>query len=421
MRLVSESMSKGISNSLSISYLVVILILIAAIARLLMPGINKLMLYGVIPLLLLWRIHVHPGLFRNKYIKIYSLLIVWLLFVSLNATSYALAMNSMKTIVGGYMLSIIFYSLSSSNKKYSPWIFSAYIIALIGMIYFLYQRGELLAVDIEEERLDNDEVNANDIAYFLFYTTISVTVISWHSPIFRKWIWLGTYVAVAAGALWLALITASRQIIVFVLPFLLLSMGYRYFHGKPLYKYLIPLAVVVVAIGYIYNSYSSSMYEGSFLQRRMEHNLRDDTRAALLKDAINTGIDHPLLGVGPGNFILYSNDGGFSHCSYTELFAVSGVLGFILFTWLVVKFIRDQYLRYRETHDNLFMYLTIVGVAWACYNYLYAFYTSPWLIAFFFLLIGFSDNLFKQYKPIRNALPVYRDLSVWNGRDFSRR
>lgn len=63
-------------------------------------------------------------------------------------------------------------------------------------------------------------------------------------------------------------------------------------------------------------------------------------RLALIKEAINVWLSHPLVGVGLNNFSLYQNVGGelyYSHCNYVELLADIGIIGALFYYFLPVN------------------------------------------------------------------------------------
>lgn len=65
-----------------------------------------------------------------------------------------------------------------------------------------------------------------------------------------------------------------------------------------------------------------------------------ENRLALIKEAINVWLSHPLVGVGLNNFSLYQNVGGelyYSHCNYVELLADIGIIGALFYYFLPVN------------------------------------------------------------------------------------
>ena len=75
----------------------------------------------------------------------------------------------------------------------------------------------------------------------------------------------------------------------------------------------------------------------------------DVNRIEMVKDAFGVFKSHPIVGVGWNNYRLYSSSGTYSHCSYVEVLACTGVIGAALFYyWLyiavrnAVKFLREK-------------------------------------------------------------------------------
>jgi O-antigen ligase len=298
--------------------------------------------------------------------------------------------------MGGGIGSIIAYYLCSKKPSNSYWIFFGYILLLASTIYYLHTQDLLITLDSDSERLEDELVNANDLAYYLFYVTIGWTIICCDKKLKTIFSILGNVVIIST-LLFLSIITASRQILMVVLPFYAYSIYFQYLQGRGSFRKILVAMVCCAAAFYIYSYFMDNMFEGSFLEKRMEIDIEDDTRGELLEDAINVGIHHPIFGVGPGNMIFYSNDGEFSHNSYLELFATSGIFGSILFICMIISFLKIQVRRYRETRNPMYLYLIVTMLTWALYNNLYVFYSGIWLITFFFVLCGFSDATYRRY------------------------
>lgn len=377
----------------NVNLIVIALLVLTFTARLMFPSLNSLCLYGVTPLLFVWSIFTNPATLKNKYNIIYTILLLWIFVTVGFATNLQIAVSTFKTIIGGYVMSILFYSLViRRDSEYDWWLLFCYILLLIVSIYYLNTSGDF-DIDVSSERLDNETVNANDLAYYLFYATIANSLMNWGARKTKKILTVAVDVFLVLVVLWLSIMTASRQLLVVVLPFILFSLVFKLMDGANIYQKVMWIGIITMAAILMMAQFTSTI-EGSYLQQRMEIDVQEDSRMLLLEDAINVGLEHPVLGVGPGNFVLYSNDGGFSHCSYTELFACSGFFAMVLFVLMTLRFICEQYTRYKKTHDKLFLYLFVVALAWAVYNVLYVFYLAPMLIAFLFLLVGYSDKFY---------------------------
>lgn len=76
-------------------------------------------------------------------------------------------------------------------------------------------------------------------------------------------------------------------------------------------------------------------------------------RARLLHDAINTGLNNPIFGVGLHNSMFYTAIGKYAHNNFAEIFADLGLIGFsifyslyILYGYRVVRFTKEKIRRY---------------------------------------------------------------------------
>mgnify|MGYP000923964025 CR=1 FL=1 len=356
---------------------------------------NQIFLWVIIPLLFVYCMSVYRAiLLKNKYIGIYIVILLWSLATCLIASDMFLALMQLRIMLSTFVLSIIFYSLSQ-NKRYLPWLYLTFLLIVLANYY--YVRNNILTdMVIGLERANDEKFNANELSYFLFYAICAVFVFG---EIFtddkRKLsrIFLFAFIAIIP---YFALITMSRQIFVIVIPFCLFSIIYRYnpFSSiKRLVVYGVLLAIFIFIIYYYY----LPLYEASIFVDRLSRDVTEDSRFALIVGGFLLGFQNPLLGVGPGNVLLYLN-GSFTHSSYAELFAASGLFPLVLFISLIAKFILEQWRRYRQTNDKLFMYFFMTGIFWAAYNWFYVFYSSFWLMCFLFLLIGHSNQRYKESK-----------------------
>jgi O-antigen ligase len=94
-----------------------------------------------------------------------------------------------------------------------------------------------------------------------------------------------------------------------------------------------------------------------------------EARKALLKKSIMTAVTHPLVGVGPGCFVLVDKGWHVAHNTYTELAAEAGILALVLFLmtmWASFKNIAEirKSERYREDPEiRLFTQALWAGLA----------------------------------------------------------
>ena len=384
---------------LKLDNIALLLIIVASISRLLIPQINTVMLFGVIPALYIWRTCNDTIMFGNRSVLVYTLLLFWNFVATVFADNPNQALDSLTSaILGAYLLSIIFYSISRKSQSHACWIMIAYWFILASSLFYLSSIGLIDSIDITTDRLNDDKVNANDLAYYTFYVICTIPLLFGIKNGNRKkpFLMYVLLVFMIYQTVQLALLTASRQFLLLVLPFAIFTLVFCASKGK-LSKIAIGSIVILVVFCAFAESYVLDKLDGSYLMARMETNIKDDSRTPLLIRAIEVGADNLLLGVGPGNFVNYT-DGHFSHNSYTELFACTGIIGMFLFIYIVALFISKQWEYYKKSKEPLFLYLFIFGVLWAGYNFLYAFYLSVWLMPFLYCIWGYSERMFATLK-----------------------
>ena len=150
---------------------------------------------------------------------------------------------------------------------------------------------------------------------------------------------------------------------------------------------MLVLVVLFVKIG-------ENIFAGSVLASRYVDS-DEDIRETLFKLAWKLGTENPILGIGAGNFVVYTQ-GPFSHSTYAELFACCGIVSAIVFILWLIQSTRIQWKRYKNTNDSYFLYMMLICIVWAAANIFYVYISSIWLLAFWGLILGSSDAYYKR-------------------------
>ncbi len=375
----------------------VMILVFAPSIRLMIPAANALVLYVLLPLIFLWALNRNKHLLSSKYIKKFIYFLLWLMFATILSTNVSHSISGLKPILAGFLISTVFYALAISKTKNGYYLLIAYVLLFVTTLWYLWRSGELISVDVLGERLNDELVNANDLAYYLFYVACAMILLFQYYKVKKIWSLL-SFVMLIVIAIWISLITASRQVLLVVVPYIGYCLYFQFFMGKKsTLQRVIPLLLLVLVVFLFIVPKIQDAISGSYLETRMETSVEDDTRTRVLKEAIHVGIEHPIFGVGPDCMTFFSSDGAFSHNSYSELFATSGVPSLILYLLLIFPILKSNLKRYKETKDSIFSFLFWTSLLWMAYNVLYVFYFSPWLIAFYFLLIGISDRRYSDY------------------------
>lgn len=377
-----------------LSGLAIAFLLFFALASFVFEGMQRTALWISVPSAAALAFLAVPHHKANVYMKLQIVLYLWVAFTALFAINVPIAVNQLRRLVVCFM-SIFAFNQLAKDYKLTKWLYIVYLVFYVGMVYYASTHILDSEFDYSEDRLDDDKLNANMIAYFTFFTTYIIFIMAemankpWGRILFR-WLFILSPIWSFAAAI----LTSSRQIIVIQVPLVLILFYIRYMKGRSRSSKVGFLIVALIA-GVVLIRQASSIYEGSNLSQRNEESYTEDSRIKLIKDAFEVGITHPLVGVGPGGFGKFKYGRSFSHCNYVELFANSGLLAMVLCIVMYWKFIKSQWRHYKQTKDKVFLIFLTFGLMYALDNVFYVFYTNTWLMAFFFLVAMHAENYYE--------------------------
>lgn len=376
-----------------------IILLYFAASVSLIDSLNPLALYGAIPLSFLISLSVGNSLKTNNYLKRLLVLILWVAATYFSAVYVEEANNQMKNLLGVFVLSMTIANLSS-DKRCVPWLYGVFIILLIQALVYANSHIMIEGFDTATDRLNDEKLNANTVAYYTFFVTFAIYELG-NSFLIKNRVIANIFrllfLAMYGVSFTVAILTGSRQVLIIQIPLLVLLTFIRYIEGASLKRKLLFVLIAAVACVASIDPITKS-YNNSYLKVRSETKAKDDVRALLLQDAIKVGCQHPIMGVGPGNYVRYSFNRHFSHCTYTELFANTGVIGALIYVSLLLMFITSQWKRFWKYRDKTYLVFLVCGLIYLFDNFFYVFYVDLWLIGFFILLASHSETYFNYKK-----------------------
>lgn len=357
-------------------------------------ALNKISLYALIPSAFILCLTQFSTRKYNGYIITLFVLYAWIAISSIWAVHTDLATRQLHQIVGVVMMIVIIAKLAS-NKAIIPYLYFAYIIAY-GAAWYYAQSHILSVLDISIDRMSDDKLNANTLAYYTFYYTFStfICVDLVDTDKWKRFFTILFFISIPLS-FYTAIMTGSRQVLVLQIPLTTFCLFQRYV--KLSTRSLVLLGVIFVALYFLYKIFGESIYDNSILKQRNDEDVKDDVRMTLLSDAFNVGLSHLFTGVGAGNFMRYTAERNFSHCTYLELFANTGIVGVILFIQVIYRYIKNQYLRYRSTDNRMFISFLMFGLFFSFDNVFYVFYPDMLLISFFVLVLSHSESYWYNY------------------------
>lgn len=376
--------------------LIIVCLIFAAFASLASDSTNSIALYFAIPMAFIVSFLKNKGLRTNKYNGYLMIMYVWVALSSLWATNSSGATQELHQILGVVLLCYIM-AANAKSKNMIMWLYLVFVALYLGA--WNYAATHMLVdIDISSdmERMNDEKLNANTMAYYTFFITYIIFIFGEmaESPRIRK-ILRYTFFLTIPMSFYVALVTASRQVLVMQVPLIIYFLYSRYFtKTKNNVKVVFVLAII---LGYFaLNNFVTNIYESSFLKQRSETALLEDSRWLLAKDAFEVGCQHWLTGVGAGNYVYYSYNKHFSHNTFLELFANTGIIGVSIYIYVLFVFLRKQWKQYRDTKDKMFLTFFIFGVAFFFDQFFYVYYTDLWLMSFFVLVATHSESYYQS-------------------------
>lgn len=261
-----------------------------------------LSLYVAIPLFIIYCFRYYFSDIRGcKQWGAYVFLIVWMFLSCLVSDEPEPALRRMIPITASFLLAFSSYSITK-NSKYSGIMYFSYIALLGYLLYVNISRGEFVGsfdYSNELERKNNMKLNANDYAYYMLFATMSLKMLTDVLGDKLRAIWkLFFYVLFMALSFYVALLTASRQVLTLQIPLFLFIIFYDFLwtkkSGNAIILFVI-ITAIIVALPIIVDLYSNS-----YLATRSQVTYQEDIRSQLLQRAVDQGFTEPIFGVGLG-------------------------------------------------------------------------------------------------------------------------
>lgn len=392
--LKQNNMRNGININDIRSFVIILCLWFAAFANLYSEAANSIALYGVLPIAFCLCFFQEGRIAKYQYLKILIALILWILFSYLWAQYKEAAVVQFKQLLGTFIIAYI-YTITSQNIKLTPYLYITYIILFAGACIYA-QKYILIDMVSDTDRLDDDKLNANTLAYFLFYVTFAFFELKrFVNKWFTKRLIEVCFILMIPVTFIVAILTASRQVLIIQIPLITILLYIRYLRKTKIITKIIFLVVALTGV-LLAAPYVSDIYEDSYLKTRNEININEDSRTLLLKNAINVGNEYFPFGVGPANYTFYSPNGLFSHNTYAELYANEGIVGLCLYLWLVILFIRRQWKRYWVSRDKQYLIFFVFGIIYIVDGFFYVFYPHLWLMGFFMLVASHSEVYYRE-------------------------
>jgi len=385
-------------------FIVMILLFVVFIPSSFNHDINIISLNVIIPLLFFYSIYKSSYLFgKFRAFRLFLVLFCWMLLSGIVATDTDLYLNEIKKILQCFMFIFVLIRFSRSNFRYIYYFYVLYIIKFIYIFYYAYQNG-LFTVDVNSERFNLDELNANVFGYFGFFGLVGSFLLATYTQKLQKTFYNILFFIIFGLVITAGILAASRAtLLISVIAFGLLMM-IKYLYPITI-RSLIPIVLMVLSMVFIGKNLDNTL-QNSFVKGRFD--TKEDSRFELLSKAFDVGKDNLVLGVGSGNFVLYNQTRQFSHNSFAELWANNGVVALILFVLILAHALKKirEYLKLGGNKKNA-LYFLVIWASYCVYNFFYVFYINFFMLAFIFLIMMHLEYL----KIVRVSLIKKNQLS----------
>lgn len=390
-----EDLTLKIQTKQRVSILAVILLFIIFVPSTFSMAFTQVSLYILIPLLFLFSVITNPRLILNYKPIIYLILLYfWSVITLTMSRDMSYSLREIRQITGVLLMCCVIIYFCFVNPKF---IYVFYLLFIARFIYIFYHAYTNNLFN-PYERFNIEQINANEFGYYGFFSIFSAFFL-WQSArhkLLKTFLFvlfilclvlsvLSCFYAASRAGMAFSLLTAAGLLLIY------------YFY--PLSKRTVYGIIILIIAGMTLVPVLSYNYQGSILQRRFQiQDIESESRYSLIVKALEVGYQNPVLGVGPGNFRLYTVNNAFSHCSYTELFANNGIIALGLFiAILYYYFKKNKKLFYDEHSDqkNAIYFYCFIAI-YALYNLFYVFYLNLFMLGFFFLVLAHLEITIKQ-------------------------
>ena len=392
------------TNTISINLLLVLLLVLGVTFGAFNNTVNYIFLYLIMPIVFIYCFFTSQNTFKNYYVKVFLILVIWsCISTVIKSENFDYSYNVLTSMIMTLMFCFSMIALAKKNERNITLFYLLILSFYIVNWYYAIFHFDLLSANIslvvfDEQSLIYEKINANRWGYFTLFLTFA-TFIYGELAQSNKWrrnyriIFLMFLLVVFFNALY----TGSRQVLILNIPLYFILLFYRY--KKTIFSPKIIIRIVVIIIFVIMlGQRIKTTYEISSIKNRFDSTiLKEDARFHLMTKAFNYGIENPIFGIGPGNMEFRENV--ISHCSYSEIFAETGIFGLFLYMLIIFGCYLEQIKRYRETQDKVFLYFSIYTLFYALNNFFYVFYSWYLLMSILFLITAHSDLYYEKKYP----------------------
>lgn len=169
-----------------LSYVSIAMMMFAAFASLWSDGANLVGLYVALPIAFVLSTLQNRGFRFNTYEKILYSLFIWDVIAYLWADDKELASREQHVLLGAFLISYV-ASIQARNIRHMPFLYIVWcLLYLSAWNYALHHI--LVFMTNSTDRLNDEKLNANTLAYYTFYFSFIAFMLSeiWKNKFWRR-------------------------------------------------------------------------------------------------------------------------------------------------------------------------------------------------------------------------------------------
>ena len=358
----------SIKRSSILNFACAVFIIYYTLVSVIWPVTNGLL----IPLCGMMVLLIFVDLVLMRHVNLYDLfdfpIRCWLVFglIALLAAPFvalkkAMAIDSTLTFLKLVLMCFSIIYIGKRNKNIAFFVFLMYITSLIYVLY-MYLSGNLIG-----GRLALVNANGDANVCLIGIVTASLLIGVTKNRFYRIFILLSCVLF-----LFVNLMTGSRKSLLCSLFYIMFWIVVDY---KTTWKtikthtkvFIVFLSLAVIGLFIIYGI-PIFMNSTTFLRFSDAHAMQSDSgRIELYREGWRHFVSNPIFGIGFNQFRVYNSRGLYSHSTYTEILANTGIVGTILFfaphvwclKWLI--FLSRNSKSYNQLRDSLLLLVYMIS------------------------------------------------------------
>lgn len=380
------------------------------------PGYS-IMVYFFIDIVLLYyhfKLRLEGGLLKEltyeskAYMVFFVLILIPGLFITPNIQSYLY--GYIKGVHYLVLFIAVYYVVKKTNSL-------DFIFKVLGIVIFAYALTAFLNGTIDAGRLTvSEKGNYNTLAVYMSFGLI-LAVYFWNKGFVYKILSI-IYIPFAASNIFLS--GSRKGFLITAAFFVLMAIIYYWplFVSQNRIRIRIGIGIlVVILLTVVFYDQVAQLYSDSILAQRFNLAYSEDAatigRVQMYQEAFRLFTEYPLLGIGYDNYKYLAGFGVFSHSTYAEVLASSGIIGtviyFSIYISILVKLVKLYFVKRKLNMpffvESIFLCFMLINFALAAVRIdLY----DPTIFTWLACMVGYYET--NKHHIVENNMHYFKKV-----------